>query len=126
MYQNPGNYNVTLIVTDENNCKDTAEALITIKEISTFYVPNAITPDGDGENDIFTLFATNIDLNTFEMRIFDRWGEQLFYTKNINQGWDGTFNGQLVKQDSYVYVMKFVDLEKGELHKLMGKVLVIY
>ena len=126
MYQNPGNYNVTLIVTDENNCKDTAEALITIKEISTFYVPNAITPDGDGENDIFTLFATNIDLNTFEMRIFDRWGEQLFYTQNINQGWDGTFNGQLVKQDSYVYVMKFVDLEKGELHKLIGKVLVIY
>lgn len=126
IYQNPGIYNVILVATDENNCKDTANALITIKEISTFYLPNVITPNGDGGNDIFTLFATNIDLSTFEMRIFDRWGEELFYTKNINQGWDGTFNGQLVKPDSYVYVITFVDLEKGELHNLIGKVLVIY
>jgi len=126
-YTNPGEYHVILLVSDEYGCVDTVGANIIIKEeASTFYIPNAFTPNGNDLNELFNIKGTNINPNTFEMRIYDRWGKQLFYTIDINQGWDGTFNGQLVKSDSYVYVIKFADLEKGEFHNLIGKVLVIY
>jgi gliding motility-associated-like protein len=126
-YTNPGEYYVVLLVSDEYGCVDTVGAYIIIKEeAGTFYIPNAFTPNGNDLNELFNIKGTNINPNTFEMRIFDRWGKQLFYTIDINQGWDGTFNGQLVKPDSYVYVIKFADLEKGEFHNLIGKVLVIY
>ncbi len=126
-YTNPGEYHVILLVSDEYGCVDTVGANIIIKEeASTFYIPNAFTPNGNDLNELFNIKGTNINQNTFEMRIYDRLGKQLFYTIDINQGWDGTFNGQLVKPDSYVYVIKFADLEKGEFHNLIGKVLVIY
>ncbi|HOK21632.1 MAG TPA: gliding motility-associated C-terminal domain-containing protein, partial [Bacteroidales bacterium] len=126
-YTNPGEYHVILLVSDEYGCVDTVGANIIIKEeASTFYIPNAFTPNGNDLNELFNIKGTNINPNTFEMRIYDRLGKQLFYTIDINQGWDGTFNGQLVKPDSYVYVIKFADLEKGEFHNLIGKVLVIY
>ena len=126
-YTNPGEYYVVLLVSDEYGCVDTVGAYIIIKEeAGTFYIPNAFTPNGNDLNELFNIKGTNINPNTFEMRIYDRWGKQLFYTIDINQGWDGTFNGQLVKSDSYVYVIKFADLEKGEFHNLIGKVLVIY
>lgn len=88
---------------------------ITIFYDGSIYVPNSFTPNGDGVNDIF--FAYGKDIVDFEMYIFDRWGEQLFYTDDITMGWDGIYEGKLVQTESYVWRINFEDVlgERGEL-----------
>ncbi len=79
------------------------------------YVPNSFTPDGDGMNDIF--YAFGVDIKEFELYIFDRWGEKLFYSDDMKNGWDGTYKGTLVKNDTYVWKVIFKDVldKRGEL-----------
>ena len=72
-------------------------------------VPNAFTPDGDGNNDIFYAYGTNIV--EFEMMIFDRWGEKLFTSDNLDDGWDGTYKGELVKTETYVWKINYKDIQ---------------
>ncbi|MBW6481446.1 MAG: gliding motility-associated C-terminal domain-containing protein [Vicingaceae bacterium] len=74
------------------------------------YVPNSFTPDGDGINDIF--FAYGVDIIEFEMYIFDRWGEKIFYSNDMKNGWDGLYKGTLVKNDVYVWKVTYKDVLK--------------
>lgn len=89
---------------------------ITILYDGSIYVPNTFTPDGDGINDIF--YAYGKDIVDFEMYIFDRWGEQLFFSDDMTIGWDGTYQGKLVQTEAYVYKLVFEDIlgEQGELY----------
>jgi gliding motility-associated-like protein len=64
-------------------------------------VPNAFSPNGDGKNDLFRVGTVRNMINVQEFRIFNRWGQELFYSTDISKGWDGTFKG--VKQDPGVY-----------------------
>lgn len=68
---------------------------------STFYVPNAFTPYGDGKNEIFKVKGKH--LQDFEMLIFNRWGELIFQSNDMNEGWNGSYMGNPVQQDVYVY-----------------------
>ena len=86
---NPGSYTVTLIALSEYGCADTSRQEITIKEIGTIFIPSAFTPDDDGINDIFIPKGNNIDSNYYKMLIYDRWGEKVFETNDLSQGWDG-------------------------------------
>src|SRR6185436_2984842 len=65
------------------------------------YVPNSFTPNGDGLNDTFGISGEAIQ--TFSLRIFNRWGDIIFDTNNTNDKWNGTFKGQKVPMGSYVY-----------------------
>jgi len=121
-----GNYTISLIVEDNFGCRDTAIDQVIIENISTYYLPNVITPNEDGINDVFYFSATNIDPNSYELRIYDRWGKEIFYTKDINVGWDGKYNGKVVKQDVYNYLIYFLDKENFILHKVYGKILVYF
>jgi gliding motility-associated-like protein len=69
------------------------------------FAPNAFTPDGDGINDVWTV--TGYGEQEVELMVFNRWGERIFTANNLMTPWDGTYNGQPVKQDVYVYVMKY-------------------
>jgi len=82
---------------------------------SSFYIPDAFTPNGDGLNDIFT--AEGADITTFDMKIFDRWGELIFESTDINKGWDGTLKGNPVMNDVYVYVVEYTNICTGK-HKV--------
>lgn len=82
-----------------------------VRPIPTVFVPNAFSPNGDGTNDVFNLksFALRLDSiteNKFELKIYNRWGEEVFRTNHINEGWDGTFNGLPCQQGSYIYLLK--------------------
>ncbi len=68
---------------------------------STLYVPNTFTPDGDGTNDYFLSQGSYI--SNFKMLIYDRWGMLIFESDDINTGWDGTYMGNVVQIDVYVY-----------------------
>jgi len=101
-----GNYTIT--ATDVNGCQKVFNTLI-IKQNCTdcdAYVPNAFTPNGDGLNDIFKAKPACFT-SAFNCRIFNRWGEQLFTSTNINHAWDGTYKGKKMAQGSYVYIIHY-------------------
>lgn len=78
------------------------------------YIPNVFSPNGDGRNDSFRP-ETACVLNNFELKIFDRWGRLLFQSENPEKGWDGTVNGEIQPNGSYVYLIQtsFLDGDQG-------------
>jgi len=120
-YTDTGYFHIILIVETEHGCKDTADAFVRVKDIYTIYIPNAFTPDGDGLNEVFLPLTQNLDPNQYMMRIFDRWGQMLFETTDINRGWDGTYNGNPCWTGTYVYDISYVDID-GILRKETGTV----
>ena len=104
-------YQITVYVISNAGCEgDTATLWVDIDECSFngLYVPNAFTPDGDGDNDNFIAVGENIE--TFEMFIFNRWGELIYQTYNMTP-WDGTYKGEACQIDVYVWMInyKFTD-----------------
>ena len=91
--------------TDLNGCRNTDSILVKVDDVLTLYVPSAFTPDDlSGINNIFKAYG--IGIHTFEFYVFDRWGTKVFESTSPYVGWDGTYNGQKVQQDVYVYLAK--------------------
>ena len=97
-----------LYVTDTNGCinSDTVQIILD----GTLYVPNTFTPNSDGINDFFEIKGEEI--NTFEIWIFNRWGELIYNTKNMSNYWDGTYKNSPVQIDTYVWKIKYVDNQR--------------
>lgn len=109
-YEAAGLYDVTLTATDLYGCEHTISkpSYIRISEtpvatIPGIFIPNAFTPNGDGENDLFRVRG-KVE-GRFTMLIFNQWGELLFQSENPSQGWDGTRNGLAVHSGTYVYLV---------------------
>ncbi len=111
-------YSLTKI--DTNGC--VVSDTISISEVCepTIFVPNAFTPNANGLNEYFK--ATVTDMVELKMYIFDRWGELLFYTNDVNKGWDGTYNGKPVQQDVYSWIIYSKGKTKGSRRTLYGTV----
>jgi gliding motility-associated-like protein len=69
------------------------------------YMPNAFTPNGNGLNEVFT--GVGSDITSFHLEIWNRWGQKIYVTDDINNGWDGKYKGETVQNDVYVYVVKY-------------------
>lgn len=118
-------YYSNLIVMNQYGCSDTAYVPVEIQPEFTFYIPNAFSPTNDDNiNDFFT--GKGIGIAHFEMWIFDRWGERVFYTDDIEKGWDGKVQGKSAdgKQDVYVWKVKLKDV-LGKKHDYVGHVTLI-
>ncbi len=89
---------LTLVLTD-------CDTLVPADTVSRLFVPSAFTPNGDGNNEYFDIQGTGI--NEFSLRIFNRWGELLFYSNDMNTSWDGTTKGLLVPSGSYTYYIEY-------------------
>ena len=83
-----------------------------------FYIPNCFTPNGDGLNDRFDVLDFG-NCYTYHLMIFNRWGQMVFETDDLNKSWDGKYKGVLVSSDVYAYLLK------GEDKILQGSVLVL-
>jgi len=105
--QDTGRYLVRLTVSNVFGCVDSTKLWIIVRPDGTFYIPNAFSPNGDGFNDIFKAYGMNV--LEFEMFIYDRWGKMLFVTKDINEGWNGKYNNELLPTGTYVYVIFYTD-----------------
>lgn len=91
------------------------------------YVPNAFTPNNDGNNDEFEVYS-NCLLGNFHLEIYDRYGSRVFISNNQNDKWDGTIRGRNAQNGVYVWVLGFEGLnEKGEMttHQMSGDVTII-
>jgi len=120
-YDNPGDYIIDLEVTSAFGC--VASAINSLEIIPfEYFVPAAFTPNSDALNDVFNINTTKV--NSFEMEIFDRWGESVYITKNVWKPWDGTYNGTALEQGVYAYKIWVKD-PQDVLHKMVGNVLLV-
>jgi gliding motility-associated-like protein len=126
VYQYPvgvsGVYVVTLLVINTNGCKDSAQREVKVEPEFSFFIPNAFTPgEKDGDNDTF--FGKGTGVVQYHMRIFDRWGNLIFDTSDMNTGWDGHVkNGaDVAVGDVYVWKVELTDIF-GKKHAYIGSV----
>lgn len=106
-YQNPGTYDVMLIARDAKGCVDTIVKPILISDKAFFvYVPNAFTPDGSRVNNTFS--ASLIGVKSISIDIFNRWGEIIYSSSELNFKWDGRFKGEEVPQGTYTWKMTYI------------------
>jgi gliding motility-associated-like protein len=91
--------------------------------ICNTYLPNVFSPNGDGINDEFNRFSSGCPPQVYHLHIFDRWGEEVFYTNNTKQGWDGSFKGEPASLGVYAYLL--VVEEYGEKKQFAGEVILV-
>ncbi len=113
-YLDTGVFITWLTVTTVDGCISSTRGEIRIEPSFTFYVPNAFTPNGDERNDYFRGYGEGVDWDSYQMSIYNRWGEEIYYTNNVNQPWDGTFKGQPVEMATYVYVIHLNDVNGND------------
>jgi gliding motility-associated-like protein len=121
MYETYDSSKVTLIAYNSALCSDTVSKIVShiTGLFSAIYIPNAFTPNNDGLNDLFEIKGFN-NCEDIEFKIYNRWGEVIFKTNDINDYWDGTYQGQKVEGGVYVYELR------GETFERRGAVTVIY
>ena len=117
-------YMVTLIVHNANGCWDTVVHSVKIGPDFTFYIPNAFTPNADGVNDTF--FGQGIGIKEYNIWIYDRWGNKVFHTDDISDGWNGNANygKETAQQDVFVWKVTLKDVF-GKIHRYMGTVTLV-
>jgi gliding motility-associated-like protein len=89
---------------------------IKIRKGPAIYVPTAFTPNGDGKNDRFTPQPVGIKSYNY-FRVFNRWGQIIFSSKQLHHGWDGTINGATQPAGTYVWMIEGVTTD----NKLISK-----
>ncbi len=125
-FKESGTYNVELIVTSSMGCRDTVSGKVIVEDPITFYAPTAFSPDFDGINDEFKVYATGIKKDNFLLQIYDRWGEVIFESDDINKGWDGLTKHEtnVCAQGTYTWVCTFIDIQNNE-NKRTGVVILL-
>ncbi|PLX05798.1 MAG: hypothetical protein C0598_13835, partial [Marinilabiliales bacterium] len=108
VYTEAGEYTVTLDIITDNGCEDNTEKMVIVHPDFVVYAPSAFSPNGDGFNDLFEI--KGIGLKKFNLQIFSRWGEIIFESDNIEDQWDGKYNGEYVPTGTYVYKIKYTSM----------------
>ena len=114
---------------DANGCTVSDLIRITVEKDIDVFIPSAFSPDGDGTNDIFTIFSGQGVEEVESFQIFDRWGNQVFFKGPFQPndplfGWDGTHNGEPLNAAVFVYFAE-VRLITGEVVLLEGEVMLL-
>jgi gliding motility-associated-like protein len=121
-YQDTGVYVVQLTAISEQGCRDSVVLEVTVTPYTTIHVPSAFSPGTDGVNDIFRAYAE--DIIGFDLKVFNRWGQLVHYSTNIERGWNGNFEGTMAPGGVYTWVINYVDF-RGRTQQIGGKVLLI-
>jgi gliding motility-associated-like protein len=121
---------VTLRALLDAGCAVEDEVLIQVDKRIPVFAPNVFSPNGDNNNDFFTLFAkSNQVMEINVLSIYDRWGNQVFEARSFppneeSMGWDGTSRGQVLNSGVFVYMAE-VRLSDGRILNLEGEVLLL-
>lgn len=91
-------------VTATGGCTDVSCLDIIVLNASTLEIPNVFSPNADGINDIF--HTRSINLTSYSMNIFNRWGESVFKTDDASKGWDGTIGGKAAPDGTYLFMLE--------------------
>ena len=111
-------------VMDINGCTDFSEILdVEIAPLTQLFIPTAFTPNDDEHNELFVI--KGISVNTYNIKIFNRWGDKLFESDDINKFWDGTFENNKVEQATYYYSIDVLGMD-NKLFNKSGSIQVLY
>ena len=121
IYTDPGTFDIILTVTN-GDCQDVAFGQVRVDPIATFYVPSAFSPNEDGINETF--FGTGESIAKYNMKIIDRWGQQIFESNDPDFHWDGTHLGKQVEAGVYVYDFTIVSIY-GLTRHITGRVTLV-
>lgn len=124
IYTDTGTFYPMLVIFTNFGCTDTITEKVIVEPNTTFYVPNAFTPNLDGKNPLFRAYGEGIDLTTFNMKIYDRWGRLAFESTDIEKGWDGTLKGNIAVEDLYVWYVSYHDIFNHH-HAYKGTVMLV-
>jgi gliding motility-associated-like protein len=123
--ESAGEYNVCLLVANNDGCTDLECATVAISDEIIVFVPNCFTPNSDNINELFRpSIRGNSLINTYEFRIFNRWGEVVFFTRDPEEGWIGnTHNGEYFVPDGvYSWQLKIAPKDGLEPFERTGHV----
>jgi gliding motility-associated-like protein len=109
----------TVRLTDIKGCVAEDALCIDISRDFNAYIPNTFTPNNDGLNDEFKIYGEN--LSKFSLTVYNRWGQQLYYSEDPDKGWDGTFKHHLCKEDVYLYKVVYTGLD-GKKYERLGSI----
>jgi gliding motility-associated-like protein len=124
-YTDSGTYCIQLIAMNNDLCSDTIERCLKVSSEVEVYIPNAFTPNENSLNEIFNLKGFAIVPEDFELQIFNRWGQIVFKTNDMYQGWDGRDStGKMAQSEVYVYKFLVKDFV-GKRREFVGKVSLI-
>lgn len=96
---------------DSDNSRFAYSNIVILDKVSEIIIPTAFTPNGDGLNDVFSPVITEAE--SFEMKIFNRWGELIFFSDSIFVGWDGRYKSGIAQSGTYIYQISLKE-ENGE------------
>lgn len=120
-----GNGEVRITVTDNYGCTAEISFSVTLTYSGDVFIPEVFSPNGDGVNDIFTVYPGPDISAVRNMRIFDRWGNELFFLEELplgeGRGWDGSSRGKSLNPAVFVYSVE-IELRGGETKLLFGEV----
>ncbi len=116
----PGKYWLTIT---RNNCSSTDTVEVKLCEDMLVYIPDVFSPNGDGINDVFKIYGSNIIYA--ELEIFNRWGEKLLQTNGKEAQWDGTYKNEMCMEGVYFYMVKIKGKKLGSMKYLSGSLTLI-
>ena len=102
-----GIYPITLIVTTGEGCSDSITLEIQIVPDILLYVPNTFTPDNDEHNQNWFISVDGIDFENFYLVLYNRWGEIVWESRDPKTSWDGTYNGRIVPNGTYIWKITY-------------------
>jgi gliding motility-associated-like protein len=105
-----GTTTYTVVGIDANGCEDSATVTVTVRSdcppvAPLITIPTAFSPNGDGLNDVFRIESTT-NFTLTSLLVFNRWGQVVFQTSDISQGWDGTYQGRKQAVSAYAVIVK--------------------
>lgn len=119
-----GTHEYTVESYDKNGCFSTTTGQIDIKEEYNLYAQKGFSPNGDGLNDVFMPEALKARNISFKMSIFDKIGRLVYATTDIHAPWDGTWNGQTLGSDTFVWTVSLIN-EEGAPELYTGTVTIV-
>ncbi|MCB0698445.1 MAG: gliding motility-associated C-terminal domain-containing protein [Chitinophagaceae bacterium] len=122
-YPDTGKYNYSVFIRSSYGCEGTDSIQVWVVAQGSLFVPSAFSPNGDGLNDVLKPLSVGFREYKY-FRVFNRWGEQVFQTNRIGDGWDGTFYGKTSDIGTYYWMLDAIDKD-GNTVKQKGDVTLV-
>jgi gliding motility-associated-like protein len=122
-----GTYQIEQVVISEHGCKDTIVKTIIVEQAHLIFIPNVIIPSADNNgNATFLPYMQGIDLDSYHLSIFNRWGELIFGSYDLSKGWNGNYGDQGIVQDGvYIWKITAKDQDSDKVRAYQGHITVL-
>ena len=115
----------TVNASDTNGCRAIDSVTVFVNKTYNLYVPNAFSPNGNGVNDYYQIFGDKASWKYVDIKIFDRWGEKVFESTDLDFKWDGTYRGLMQEPDVFVYILNVTFIDGHDTGILKGSITLI-